>query len=420
MTKPWVLPSFQCSRCPRIEHAFCGPTIKYCLPKDVFANINQNDLNNFRINCVQRLQANFICSHCWNGKTRELPAEYEDFEGKSIKSVHVKFVKGKYIKITEKLSDKPKPITRTYSTRDEADPVKFDEIPIKQYQPDKNLMKESIDIYEKLSKKKANSSLKPDPKLFAKIFSNNGVPSGGFIIRDGYTQIEKEWMHNELRFMYYKIHSNKLPKWFRKRNGLYDKTRVDWNFKTTRYGCTGSKDWMDWIDADRLKLYFAFWYEYKGNKMVLHTNTLAVDKLPVYKFMKLRNQAVWRDMFEPDMFQINRYNKSAGIGVHSDELVWFPGPVHSTRIGGFAKLHFGLFQQGGTYRYKDKTGPQILKDLFIQLNDGDMFKMSGIIQILYKHGIMKGKQWMSTKSLSCLMRVTNRNAVEKILPRSLV
>ena len=113
------------------------------------------------------------------------------------------------------------------------------------------------------------------------------------------------------------------------------------------------------------------------------------------------------------MLQINGYHQNQGIAQHFDEVVWFPAPVHSCRLGGFAQLHFGM-QGRGAAPYQN------LKELFIQINDCEFFQMTGIFQILYRHGIPRGEKYLSDNTVTVLLRKANEHACGKSLRQSQV
>ena len=153
-------------------------------------------------------------------------------------------------------------------------------------------------------------------------------------------------------------------------------------------------------------MYFQYGYTYNkpGNKekgIKLTRNNLKIENLPMFKFITLRMQALWPGMLEPNMQQINRYLGGNAITHHSDEIDWFPLPTHSLRLDGWAKLHFGMWQQSGQYK--------TLEELWEMIADGEFFKMEGMFQLLCL-GIFQllGKdKWIAERTLSILSRWAN-------------
>ena len=394
-------PTFRCSICSKRAHPDCDPVIKYSTQKDVFEGIDLKNLEQVRKSCVKKLQRDYVCCGCLHGKRTKLKNSYDDFEGNTIESVEVEFSKGNYVKVTEYDEDGDCVTSKSWPTRKPDAAIKFERVQVKTYSYNQDELEKSKQEFIKQGGKYENDDVF-DPKCWTYIFAHSGVPSGGFIITGGIVKSEKEWIKRKTWYVQLREGDPKLPKFFDIPHA------ADWGNKR-QY----KEIW------DRLKLYFGFWYTYnkdgKQKYMELNRNGLPPSRCAIWKFMKLRHKALWSGMFNPNMLQINCYHKNKGIAQHFDELVWFPAPVHSLRIGGWAKLHFGMKGQGGN----PPKGSRLEK-LCIEINDGEFFKMSGIIQILYKHGIPKGQKWLTEDTVSILIRKSNSYACGVPLEKSLI
>ena len=395
-------PTFRCSECGKIAHDCCDPVIKHALPKDNFSNINKKDLVKIRKRVIKKLQKNYVCCGCLDGKETKLKNECEDIDGKIIHSIHVKWNKGKDITITEKCTDGTEKCTN-YPTRNPNSKVKIRRVENKKWKPDETFMQKSKKEYLRRGGTYTDED-KHDPKMWTYIFVDSGVPCGGNIITGGLADSEKEWMKNKIKYVELRKNEDDLPEFMTIPNA------ADWGNKRNT-----SRNGLELYD--RLKLYFGYWYTYNkfGNRkyMQLFRCGLKPKECEVFNFLKLRHKALWSNMFNADMLQMNSYHGFRGIAQHFDEVCWFPAPVHSLRIGGSAKLHFGMKGQSA-------TPPAELSELFIEIKDGEFFKMSGIFQILYKHGIPKGRKYIPENTVSILLRKANKYAVDVQIKNSLM
>lgn len=272
------------------------------------------------------------------------------------------------------------------------------------YKFDVNKMADSMVYFGRLSNAVQSSLNKshlrevpmPKPQAMMWKFKSSQVPSGIITVQDAFTRKELELMERSMAWM----HSKDPKDWPEAiRNHKPRQEALDF----TKY-------------KNRVKAYFGYAYSYKppkngkkpkkGNK--LFKNQVPISTCPIFDFIKLRMQALFPGMYEPTMFQSNLYMNHAGLLHHSDELEWFPWPIHSLKLDGNCHLSFGMYGQGGVHQH--------LKDLSIPCCRGEVLRMGGILQVLFKHGVPVRLSKMQKKVITVLARKVNEHSVDKLIP----
>ena len=380
--KMWVTPTMKCSKCHHHAHPYCEPTYRYFL-RDPTQNVDFTDVHSLRSNMTHTLQSKLVCSACCHSKITDIHRDCIQPNNDIVRSIAVDFNQNqKMISITENHSD-GHTLSKQYQMRKLTDKVKVKAVHITKWNIDQNKLKQSLTEYQKLSGDKTDPETL-NPTAFSYDFVDSDVPSGTHTIAGGFTSREKAFIKKRTAFMHKS--RKELPRFMKRRRNV-----TDWAYT-----------------EKRLKAYFQFWYKYNKNgnnvkSIELRRNKIKIEDLPIFKFITLRMQALWPGMFEPNMKQMNRYHGWKGITQHADEIEWFPEPIHSLRVGGYAMLHFGMRQQGGFWENH--------RDLFVPILDGNLFRMSGIFQLLFKHGIPCGNEWIAPSTLTILSRKANTAAV---------
>ena len=155
-----------------------------------------------------------------------------------------------------------------------------------------------------------------------------------------------------------------------------------------------------------IKMWNKTWKGWKPHYHKLSKSGISMESISITNFNKYRFRGLFKNMNEPKMAQINSYDGYRGIDSHADEMNWFGrDAVYTLRVQGSASLHFGLHQGRKPY--------EILKDLFVTVDEGDILKMSGIFQTVFKHGIPSSSKMMTQKAMTWIFRDVMMNSVGK-------